>query len=63
MGICCMTQVNKLICIYVFLTVSVFVAVLAFSAGVRPSHCSGFFCCRPQALGCASFSSCGVWAQ
>ena len=51
MGICCMTQVNKLICIYFFLTVLVFVAVLAFSTGARPSLCRGFFCCRPQARG------------
>ena len=27
------------------------------------SHCSGFSCCRAQALGCTGFSSYGTWAQ
>ena len=29
---------------------------------VRASHCSGFSCCRAQALECR-LSSCGTWAQ
>ena len=35
---------------------------LLFSCGAGASHCSGFFCCRAQALGHTSFSSCGTWA-
>ena len=27
------------------------------------SHCGGFSCCRPQALGHVGFSSCGTWVQ
>ena len=26
--------------------------------GVRPSHCSGFSCCRAQVVGCLGLSSC-----
>ena len=39
------------------------------SCSVQASHCSGFFCCRAQALGTQAsivaargFSSCGPWA-
>ena len=32
------------------------------SCGVRASHCSGFSCCRAQALGHAGFHSCSPWA-
>ena len=31
------------------------------SFGARASHCSGFSCCRAQALGHRDFSSCGPW--
>ena len=31
--------------------------------GVWISHCSGFACCRAQALGCVGFSNFGMWAQ
>ena len=30
---------------------------------VEASRCSGFSCCRAQALGHTGFSSCGSWAQ
>ena len=33
------------------------------SCGGRASHCSGFSCCRAQALGHTGFSSCSTWAQ
>ena len=40
------------------------------SCGVRASHCSGFSCCRAQALGswasagaALELSSCGVWVR
>ena len=33
------------------------------SCGARTSHCSGFSCCRAQALGHTGFSGCGAWAQ
>ena len=34
-----------------------------FSSGDVWASCCGDFCCRPQALECADFSSCGLWAQ
>ena len=33
------------------------------SCGVQAPPCSGFSCCRAQALGLVGFSSCGTWAQ
>ena len=33
------------------------------SCGVWVSHCSGFSCCRAQALGHMGFSSTGLWPQ
>ena len=30
--------------------------------GSWASHCSGFSCCRAQALGLSGFSSCDLWA-
>ena len=50
-----------------FLLCSVFVVALpcsmqAFSScGARASHCRGFSCWRPWALGHGGFSSCGSW--
>ena len=35
---------------------------LLFSCGVWASHCSGFSCCRSQALGLLGFSSFSLWA-
>ena len=34
---------------------------LAFCCQVQASHCGGFSCCGPQALGHVDFSSCGAW--
>ena len=33
------------------------------SSGLWVSHCDGFSCCWAPALGCAGFSSCGMWAR
>ena len=55
--------------IYYVLKIFLFLAALgllcykrAFSScGSQPSHCSGFFCHRAQALGHSGFSSCDKW--
>ena len=36
---------------------------LLFRCDAWTSHCSGFSCCRKQALGCMGLSSCSPWAQ
>ena len=33
------------------------------SCDAQVAHCSGLFCYRTWALGCAGFSSCSMWAQ
>ena len=33
------------------------------TCSMQSSYCSGFSCCRAQALGCLGFSCYGMWAQ
>ena len=68
-SLCCFFLIFK---IYLFLSaLGLHCCARAFSScGVRASHCGGFSCCGPQALGARAsvvvalgLSSCGTWAQ
>ena len=59
------------VCIYILAVLGLRCCVQAFSSCnkwgslsscARVSYCSGFSCCRAQALWCGGFSNCGSWA-
>ena len=53
LGLCC--------CVWAFSTCGEWGPLCRVNA--LASHCGGFSCCRAQAWGLASFSSCSTWAQ
>ena len=54
---------------HIILFLYLFLVVLGFCWGAQASHCSGFSCCRTQAVGVSAsvvaegwLSNCGSWA-
>ena len=51
LGLCCCVGFPRVVAIRGY----------SLSCGAQAPHCSGFSCCRAQALGHRGFSSCGSW--